>query len=483
MRSLLWLRRDLRTIDNTALIAAINATCQESEGAQGLMALFIVTPEQWHQHGLSPIQAQLIERRLQALSSEFQALRISLRIEVAESYKLCPDIIARLCKRYNIGHVFANQEYEINELNRDKAVMSITQTLGVEFCVFADKCVQSPGQVLNQKGLYFKVFTPFKNTWLKSFNRLFIAVAQPKPLPSNDLFDDVEVSIDLSAYYPTEGAKKVTPYWHSTSKAILEQLRAFTGSKAQDYQHHRDFPALQGTSQLSAYLSLGMLSARQCIASLLDGQDVHQLNQGQQTWLNELIWREFYQHLIYFEPKLCQGACFVPWGKHLQWLGNPQHFELWQQGKTGYPLVDAAMRQLNQTGWMHNRLRMVVASFFTKDLLLDWRKGEAYFMSKLVDGDFAANNGGWQWAASTGCDAQPYFRIFNPVTQGQKFDPQGDFVKRWLPELNPVPRKYIHCPWLWADFASLNYPNPIVEHKQQRVKALRMYKEAKDRGS
>lgn len=205
------------------------------------------------------------------------------------------------------------------------------------------------------------------------------------------------------------------------------------------------------------------------------------LSQGAQTWLSELIWREFYQHLLTFEPKLCKGKDFLYWGRYVKWWQEHDHFERWCRGETGYPIVDAAMRQLNQTGWMHNRLRMIVASFLTKDLHIDWRWGERYFMSKLIDGDYAANNGGWQWCASTGCDGQPYFRIFNPITQGEKFDESGVFIRHWIPELSSVPDKYIHAPWLWAGVNSVLYPSPIVDHKAEREVTLDMYKQARDK--
>lgn len=198
-------------------------------------------------------------------------------------------------------------------------------------------------------------------------------------------------------------------------------------------------------------------------------------------WLNELIWREFYRHLMTYHPDLCKHRPFIRWTEQVQWQSNEKLLKAWQRGLTGFPIVDAAMRQLNETGWMHNRLRMITASFTVKDLLIDWRTGERYFISQLIDGDLAANNGGWQWAASTGTDAAPYFRIFNPTTQGQRFDADGEFIRRWLPELKDVPAKAIHEPWVWADKqrVTLNYPRPIVDHKQARVATLAAYEAAR----
>ncbi|ORU03638.1 deoxyribodipyrimidine photo-lyase, partial [Klebsiella pneumoniae] len=220
---------------------------------------------------------------------------------------------------------------------------------------------------------------------------------------------------------------------------------------------------------------------RQCLHRLLTEHPAALDGGAGATWLNELIWREFYRHLMVYYPKLCKGRPFTAWTDKVAWRAEEAALQAWQRGETGFPIVDAAMRQLNATGWMHNRLRMIVASFLTKDLRLDWRAGERYFMSQLIDGDLAANNGGWQWAASTGTDAAPYFRIFNPTTQGEKFDKQGVFIRRWLPELAKVPEKALHQPWAWADKQgiTLDYSRPIVDHKQARQETLAAWEAAR----
>jgi len=242
-------------------------------------------------------------------------------------------------------------------------------------------------------------------------------------------------------------------------------------------------PNLSATSELSAYLAIGVLSVRQCLARLqLEHPEFMQSpSSGAFGWFSQLIWREFYLHLLVMYPKLSKNQPFIDWTKRVQWRQSEQDFTAWRQGKTGYPIVDAAMRQLNQTGWMHNRLRMIAASFLIKDLLINWRRGEDYFMSQLIDGDLALNNGGWQWAASTGNDAAPYFRIFNPTTQSQRFDHGGDFIRQYLPELAQVPNEAIHQPHKWAkkNNISLNYPEPIVEHASARLYTLAAYNAAK----
>jgi deoxyribodipyrimidine photo-lyase len=270
-------------------------------------------------------------------------------------------------------------------------------------------------------------------------------------------------------------------FFLAQEKRAIAQLRQFCQQAASDYEQQRDYPAIEGTSRLSASLATGGLSPRQCLNRLLVEQPKALEGGAGSVWLNELIWREFYRHLMTWYPALCRYQPFIRWTDRVQWQNNAAHLQAWQTGNTGYPIVDAAMRQLNATGWMHNRLRMITASFLVKDLLIDWRKGEQYFMSQLIDGDLAANNGGWQWAASTGTDAAPYFRIFNPTTQGEKFDRDGEFIRRWVPELHEVPGKAIHDPWTWAEKVqvTLDYPRPIVDHKQARLATLAAYEAAR----
>ncbi|WP_261818041.1 deoxyribodipyrimidine photo-lyase [Vibrio gallicus] len=473
MNHIVWLRRDLRVIDNTALCCALQEA-QKVEGC-GVIAVFIETPNQWQQHAMAPIQADLIRRRLCELAQELEALHVGLIVTRSATYDQCPSVINRLCDEHQASTVWVNTEYEFNELKRDEAVAERLAGSTRRFISSHDRCVFKPGQVLNKKGDYFKVFTPFKKAWLNKLQQSSFQVLKPIKAACDTSVN--KPSIDFN--YPCQDSKQ----WTVSSRAILDKLRQFVADDAINYNQDRDFPAIAATSGLSPFLAIGALSTRQCVESMLQGRLVTELSQGEQTWLSELIWREFYQHLIAFLPSLNQGKSFAPWGRNMIWQGNSQHLAKWQQGRTGYPIVDAAMRQLNATGWMHNRLRMVTASFLTKDLLLNWRLGEAYFMHKLIDGDYASNNGGWQWSASTGCDAQPYFRIFNPISQGERFDPQGEFVRFWIPELSHVPNRYIHKPWLWAEFAGLDYPLPIVDHKTQRGKALEMYKEARSRAN
>ncbi|CAM5189146.1 cryptochrome/photolyase family protein [Alishewanella longhuensis] len=299
----------------------------------------------------------------------------------------------------------------------------------------------APGTVLTQQGEIYKVFTPFKRNWLAKLAasgvQCFTKPAAQKPF-----------NLKLPALPLMEEGDNSSAAWSVAELDVLNRMRSFCQQRVQDYASARDFPAVDGTSSLSAYLAIGVLSAQQCVARLQHeaAQQLEQEKSGASIWLSELIWRDFYKHILVAFPKLIKHQAFQPETDKINWPNNAALFEAWCNGETGYPIVDAAMRQLNETGWMHNRLRMITASFLVKDLHIDWRWGERYFMSKLIDGDFAANNGGWQWAASTGTDAAPYFRIFNPVTQSERFDPSGDFIRRYLPQLASKTNKETHWP-------------------------------------
>ncbi len=469
---LVWFRRDLRTLDHSALQAALDS-------GQPVVACFIATPEQWREHHMAPMQADLIARRLEYLNHELTELNIPFLYKEVGNFSDCVEVISGWASLLSANSVMANTHYEVNERALDRELTETLNQDGVGFELFHDKCVHAPSTVLNKQGEYFKVFSPFKRAWLAKFHLPEVSKPYAQPLLSpvvRSLLEGKCFSDNVIFSYPRESSE----HWFASTNDILNQLRVFARERSDSYQAQRDFPAMDGTSQLSPYLAIGALSPRQCIARLFAENDQADLSEGKATWLSEIIWREFYQHLLVFEPKLVKGKAFIDWEERIQWSYDEQAFERWKTGTTGFPIVDAAMRQLNKTGWMHNRLRMVVASFLTKDLHIDWRWGESYFMSKLVDGDFAANNGGWQWSASTGCDGQPYFRIFNPVSQGEKFDSDGSFVRHWVPEIKTVPDKFVHKPWIWEGFSLLEYHTPMVDHKVEREITLRLFKRAKE---
>ncbi|UPW19597.1 deoxyribodipyrimidine photo-lyase [Agarivorans sp. TSD2052] len=476
-KQLVWFRNDLRTKDNQALTTAVAS-------GKPVLAVYLVCRHQWKQHHLAPIQADLIMRRLAQLQQDLALLNIPLLVVEIDSFNHVPRCLTELCQQYQISDVHCHYQYELNEQQRDNAVLSALSSNNVSLLQYHGECVMPPGSVLTKNRENFKVFTPFRKTWVSGLTeREFSPIAAPAAIDQALLPEAFLALLKNNSPLPCSYDRADSSKWTCDDPSIIQQLRDFSASKAADYKQDRDFPALAATSNLSAYLALGMLSPRQCLARIyldhphcLDAQEG-----GAFTWLSEIVWREFYRHLIAVNPRLCKGEAFLAWTQSIAWQQDLHLLQAWQQGQTGYPIIDAAMRQLKYTGWMHNRLRMIVASFLTKDLLIDWREGERWFMQHLIDGDFASNNGGWQWAASTGTDAQPYFRIFNPTTQAQRFDPNGDFVRHWVPELSDIPGKKVHQPHSWAEKNGhrLAYPLPIVDHAIQRKLALSLFEQAK----
>ncbi|EAW2112453.1 deoxyribodipyrimidine photo-lyase [Salmonella enterica subsp. enterica] len=469
---LIWFRRDLRLQDNLALAAA----CRDASAR--VLALYIATPAQWQAHDMAPRQAAFISAQLNALQTALAEKGIPLLFHEVADFNASIETVKNVCRQHDVSHLFYNYEYEVNERQRDAAVEKALQSVICEG--FDDSVILPPGAVMTGNHEMYKVFTPFKNAWLKRLKEdILPCVPAPKIRASGALSTPLT---PVSLNYPQQAFDAAL--FPVEENAAIAQLRQFCAQGADGYASRRDFPAVEGTSRLSASLATGGLSPRQCLHRLLAEQPQALDGGPGSVWLNELIWREFYRHLMTWYPALCKHQPFIRWTKRVTWQENPHYFQAWRKGETGYPIVDAAMRQLNATGWMHNRLRMITASFLVKDLLIDWRLGERYFMSQLIDGDLAANNGGWQWAASTGTDAAPYFRIFNPTTQGERFDRDGEFIRQWLPALRDIPGKAIHEPWRWAEKAGvvLDYPRPIVDHKQARIATLSAYEAARKGG-
>ncbi|NWA19608.1 deoxyribodipyrimidine photo-lyase [Serratia liquefaciens] len=468
---LVWLRNDLRITDNKALHAA----CSDPEAR--VLAVFIATPQQWQQHQMAPRQAAFIHAGLLQVQQALAERGIPLRYHQCDDFSAAVDWLVAYCTQERVDALFYNRQYEINERQRDQRLEQ--RLAGQVICQsFDDSLLLPPGSVQTGGGEMYKVYTPFRKAFIQRLTESDIrSVPAPKPRAGGAL--PTPAVPEAFDYPPAEPSGD----FPSGEEAALQRLRSFCREQVQDYLKQRDLPAIDGTSGLSPYLAIGVLSPRQCFNRLRAEcpQVLENPDGGAFGWLNELIWREFYRHLMVAYPALCKQRPFIDWTDKVRWRNDRELLQAWQQGATGYPIVDAAMRQLNKTGWMHNRLRMISASFLVKDLLIDWREGERYFMSQLLDGDLAANNGGWQWAASTGTDAAPYFRIFNPTTQGERFDPQGTFIRKWLPELADVPDNAIHQPHRWAEQQQrvLDYPLPIVDHKQARLETLAAFEAAK----
>ncbi len=385
--------------------------------------------------------------------------------------------IPRLAREIKAEAVFTNRDYEPAAKQRDQAVQTVCGSSGIAFHDFKDQVIFEGDELLTKSGTPFKVFTPYKKTWLTALNPAHRHNHSPK---LNRLLSAKHLK-DYSRDWSLKklGFESAKLWLTAGESGAATRLKKFKPHLNQ-YEKTRDFPALPlGTSGLSVHLRFGTVSIRSLVRL---AQDIP--GTGAQTWLSELIWRDFYQMILDRFPHVTTG-CFKPEYDAIQWPGSNKHFKAWCAGLTGFPLIDAAMRHFQQTGWMHNRLRMIVASFLTKDLLVSWRKGERWFADHLLDFDFAANNGGWQWCASTGCDAQPYFRVFNPVTQSKKFDPEGQFIREQLPELAGFPNKRIHWPQEATEeeqeqagcIVGKDYPKPLVVHSRQRIQAIELFKQ------
>jgi deoxyribodipyrimidine photo-lyase len=484
---LVWFRRDLRCADHTALHHALNE-------ARQVWCVFvydrdILAPLPRADRRVEFIHASVasLDRQLQTLGAQHG--KSGVRLLVREGFA-CQEI-ARLASALQVQAVFFNHDDDPGALRRDEKVGQTLRDLGVATHRFKDHTVFERGEVLTAAGTPYTVFTPYKTAWLKK--------VKPRDLNAYPVEQEAcrlaPVPAELAAELPTlqllgfESTHLQTVGVHGGSEGARQLLREFL-PRIDAYADTRDFPAAVGPSGLSVHLRFGTLSVREAARAAWQHMQ-HRSGaaaRGANTWLSELIWRDFYHQILHHHPHVVSG-CFKSKFDAIQWEQGARAealFQAWCEGRTGYPLVDAAMAQINTTGHMHNRLRMVTASFLTKDMGIDWRWGERYFAQQLNDFDLAANNGGWQWAASTGCDAQPWFRIFNPVRQSEKFDPRGQFIRRHLPQLAALPDAALHAPWAARpiDLAAAgvvlgkNYPWPVVDHDQARLRTLARFKAA-----
>jgi deoxyribodipyrimidine photo-lyase len=475
-----WIRRDLRLTDNQALTYAL-------AHAEHVIPVFVLDPGLLNSSYNSAKRLAFLLGGLRQLATDLQAKGSYLVIRQGRPI----DELAVLIAESRAEAIFAEADYSPYARRRDD---QIAEHLPLQ--LVHGLTVHPPTAVMKTDGTPYTVYTPFSRAWktlpISPANAVLPApgfISTTAGLPSVPLPTDPSLP-DTVPFVPGEAEA------HRRLKAFVGQLGPATSYTSGDnypifdYADTRNRMDLAGTSQLSPYLRFGMLSARQTVATALKAIEIApttQTRNGATTWLNELIWREFYISILYHFPQVRQGS-FRPNYDDVPWDNNVEAFAAWCAGRTGYPIVDAAMRQLVQSGWMHNRARMIVASFLVKDLLIDWRWGERFFMQHLIDGDPAANNGGWQWTAGTGTDAAPYFRIFNPILQGQRFDPNGAYIRRWMPELMNVPDKYIHAPWKTPNQVQQqtgcrigqDYLAPMVDHMWARARTLVAYRQAKD---
>jgi deoxyribodipyrimidine photo-lyase len=461
---LVWLRTDLRILDNPALFSAAESG--------HVTALFLLTPEQWQIHGIAPRKIAFILRSLDVVSEQLAERGIETKIILSSRFEDAPRKVLEVATSIQATSVFWNDE--IDEQRRDDAVAHALSEAGINVTRHHAFTSLPPGSVRKPDGAPYSIFTPFKKRWISICVDRGIHTF-PMPESQGPKTPATKAPVTVGDVAKSLGSEN----WPAGEREGLKLLDRFTDAAILEYDNQRDLPDLEGTSKLSPHLAAGTLSANHCLkaAYACNGHRLSGGNPNIDTWISELIWREFYNHILVEHPRLAMGRAFRPETDLLPWNHSREQLERWQRGETGFPFVDAGMRQLNATGWMHNRLRMVTAQFLAKHLFLDWRLGEAYFMSQLVDGDFAANNGGWQWSASTGTDAVPYFRIFNPVRQAERFDPQGTFVRRMIPELAEASPKQTLEPWKFGGVG--NYPAPMIDLGEARDRTLAVWKLAR----
>lgn len=468
---LMWFRRDLRSDDNAALHAAL-------KDGRRVFCVFVYDTE------ILDALPTRTDRRVEFICQSVAELGRALDAAGGQLITLHGPAraeIPRLAAALGVQAVYANHDYEPQAVARDAAVAQALRAAGIEFLTRKDQVIFEKDEVLTQGGTPYSVFTPYKNAWLKKLEPFFVKAYPVEryarhfaKAPGHErlltLADIGFAATNLQALGICGGA------------AAGQKLLADFLPRMARYRVSRDFPAKKGPSYLSVHLRFGTVSIR-ALARAAWPDAGGQAGEGPATWLSELVWRDFYFMILHHHPQVVSRA-FKPAYDAIQWPNDENLFAAWREGRTGYPIVDAAMRQLNQTGYMHNRLRMIAASFLVKDLLIDWRRGEKYFADQLNDFDLAANNGGWQWAASTGCDAQPYFRIFNPVAQSEKFDAEGAFIRKYVPELAGCDKRTIHAPWMMTPdqqraagaIIGRDYPAPVVEHAAARLRALELFK-------
>jgi len=430
--NIFWFRRDLRLTDNHGLFKALSAGLP-------VLPVFIFDRNILDLLGnKQDARVQFIYHALSEMQEELATLQSSLEVFHGKP----AEIFSSLAGKYSIHTVYTNEDYEPYAVERDATIESLLEKKGIGFQAFKDQVIFSKQEVHKDDGNPYTVFTPYSNKWKEKFNT--------KENSKASVFETKK----LFGHFIQQPPKPL-PGLHSlcfTSTGLVFPSRKPNQDLIRKYAERRDIPAIDATSHLGIHLRFGTLSIRKLVNEAIRLSPV---------FLNELIWRDFYHMILWHFPKVGNGHAFKAAYEKIKWINNEKEFACWCEGLTGYPLVDAGMRQLNETGFMHNRVRMVTASFLSKHLLIDWRWGEAYFAEKLLDYDLASNNGGWQWAAGCGCDAAPYFRVFNPSLQQKKFDPEGAYINKWIHELQ-----------------ELTYPSPIVNHEFARARAIRVYKEA-----
>ncbi len=474
---LFWFRRDLRLCDNPALQACLS-------NGQPVIPVYILEDQNNASRALGGASRWWLHRSLESLKASLEKCGSTLILKKGDPAA----VLASLIEETNANGIYWNRRYDKEGIDTDKAVKSTFIETGIHVETFNGSLLREPWEVKTGGGTHYKVFTPFwKN--LKAMGpareKACAAVKKipsPKSLPNGDQLEDWNL-------YPAkpDWANAFPKQWTPGEKGAHQCLDQFLAEPVNDYDTSRNIPNVKGTSKLSPHLAFGEISPLEIWHKTLLAIETGANEKECWKFLSEIAWREFSYHLLYFYPRLSEIPLRGAFA-HYPWLDDKESLQAWQRGLTGYPMVDAGMRELWQTGWMHNRVRMIAASFLIKHLLVPWQKGEAWFWDTLVDADIASNSASWQWVAGCGADASPYFRIFNPFGQGEKFDADGDYIRRYIPELKKLPNKYIHQPWSAPaeilEKAGIelgrDYPKPIVDHKAARERALSGYQQVKE---
>ena len=470
MEALVWFRSDLRLEDNPALRNAF-------ENSKKVHAIFIFSIKQLKKHNEANVKIDFIINNLFLLEKKLTELNVPLTIIESDGFEYDASLIGKFIEKKNIDKAFWNNQFGEDEAVRDNLVQSELDSKNIKVSIFNDQIVYEPSFLKTGQGLPYSVFTPFKRKWIENFDMEFLDIEyQYEPRESLNYSSNIR---DFDFNFETTHQVNMDLWPAGEDEAEIKLLK-FLDEKVINYSKNRNDPILDGTSRISAYLASGIISSKKCILEALkiNNFEFSSGHIGVTKWIDEIVWREFYKNIMFSFPKVSKGQPFQDYSKAIKWRYDENEFIAWKEGKTGFPIVDAAMRQLIQEGWMHNRLRMVVAMFFTKNMLHDWRLGEAYFMQNLIDGDFSSNNGGWQWSSSTGTDAAPYFRIFNPITQSANFDKNGEFIKKYVSELKDLDKSVIHNPPK-EHRKYCRYPEPILDLKESRLRAIEAFKEAK----